>query len=49
MRVMDTNILFQNLEKLSFTSTDFIHYNKFINMPHGIVLVCGPRGSGKAL
>jgi general secretion pathway protein E len=48
MRVMDPNILFQNLEKLGFTSTDFIRYNKFINMPHGIVLVCGPTGSGKS-
>ncbi|MGD9083139.1 MAG: GspE/PulE family protein, partial [Desulfobacterales bacterium] len=48
MRVMDPNILFQDLEKLGFTSTDLIRYNKFINMPHGIVLVCGPTGSGKS-
>lgn len=48
MRVMDPNILFQDLEKLGFTSTDLIRYNKFINMPHGIVIVCGPTGSGKS-
>ena len=48
MRIMDPDILFQDLEKLGFTSTDLIRYNQFINMPHGIVLVCGPTGSGKS-
>jgi general secretion pathway protein E len=48
LRVMDPNILFQDLEKLGFTPTDLIRYNKFINMPHGIVIVCGPTGSGKS-
>jgi general secretion pathway protein E len=48
MRIMDPDVLFQDLEKLGFTSTDLIRYNKFINMPHGIVLVCGPTGSGKS-
>jgi len=48
MRIMDPDILFQDLEKLGFTSTDLIRYNKFITMPHGIVLVCGPTGSGKS-
>lgn len=48
MRVMDPDILFQDLEMLGFSGTDLIRYNKFINMPHGIVLVCGPTGSGKS-
>ncbi len=48
MRVMDPDILFQDLEMLGFSSTDLIRYNKFVNMPHGIVLVCGPTGSGKS-
>ena len=48
MRVMDPDILFQDLEMLGFSGADFIRYNKFINMPHGIVLVCGPTGSGKS-
>jgi general secretion pathway protein E len=48
MRVMDPDILFQNLEHLGFTSLDLIRYQQFINMPHGIVLVCGPTGSGKS-
>jgi len=48
MRIMDPDILFQDLEKMGFTPTDMIRYNKFVNMPHGIVLVCGPTGSGKS-
>jgi general secretion pathway protein E len=45
---MDPDILFQDLEHLGFTQSDYIRYNKFIKMPHGIVLVTGPTGSGKS-
>ncbi|HBF42559.1 MAG TPA: type II secretion system protein E [Desulfobacteraceae bacterium] len=48
MRVMDPDILFQDLDGLGFTSGDLIRYQQFVNMPHGIVLVCGPTGSGKS-
>lgn len=48
MRVMDPDILFQDLEGLGFSKTDLSRYNQFVNMPHGIVLVCGPTGSGKS-
>ncbi|MBW2029135.1 MAG: type II/IV secretion system protein [Deltaproteobacteria bacterium] len=48
MRIMDPNVLFQDLENLGFTSMDLIRYQQFINMPYGIVLVCGPTGSGKS-
>jgi general secretion pathway protein E len=48
LRIMDPDILFQDLEKLGFTSNDLKRYQKFINLPHGIVLVCGPTGSGKS-
>ena len=48
MRIMDPDILFQQLETLGFTNMDLIRYQQFINMPHGIVLVCGPTGSGKS-
>ncbi|OGP56720.1 MAG: type II secretion system protein E [Deltaproteobacteria bacterium RBG_13_49_15] len=48
MRIMDPEIVFQDLEKLGFSPTDFIRYNRFINMPHCIILVCGPTGSGKS-
>ncbi|WP_028323902.1 GspE/PulE family protein [Desulfatirhabdium butyrativorans] len=48
MRIMDPNVLFQDLDGLGFTATDLIRYNRFIRLPHGIVLVCGPTGSGKS-
>ena len=48
MRIMDPDILFQDLENLGFSSMDLIRYQQFVNMPHGIVLVCGPTGSGKS-
>jgi general secretion pathway protein E len=48
MRVMDPDILFQDLESLGFTSVDMERYNQIINHPHGLVLVCGPTGSGKS-
>jgi general secretion pathway protein E len=48
MRIMDPDILFQQLESLGFTSMDLIRFQQFVNMPHGIVLVCGPTGSGKS-
>jgi general secretion pathway protein E len=48
MRVMDPDILFQDLAELGFTSTDLTRYQQIVRMPHGIVLVCGPTGSGKS-
>lgn len=47
MRIMDPEVLFQDLDGLGFTPTDLERYNRFVSMPHGIVLVCGPTGSGK--
>lgn len=48
MRVMDPDVLFQDLENLGFEPPDLVRYKKFIGMPHGIVLVTGPTGSGKS-
>ncbi|OQY08230.1 MAG: type II secretion system protein E [Desulfobacteraceae bacterium 4572_123] len=48
LRIMDPDILFQKLDKLGFTDQDLARYDGFINRPHGIVLVCGPTGSGKS-
>jgi len=47
MRIMDPEVLFQDLDGLGFSPTDLERYNRFVGMPHGIVLVCGPTGSGK--
>ena len=48
MRIMDPAVLFQDLEKLGFTPLDLERFEQFIGMPHGIILVCGPTGSGKS-
>ena len=48
MRVMDPDILFQDLDGLGFSEEDRHRYSSFINLPHGIALVCGPTGSGKS-
>ena len=48
LRVMDPEILFQDLDKLGFESTDLLRFNRFIHRPHGIIIVCGPTGSGKS-
>ena len=48
MRIMDPDILFQDLANLGFTPMDLIRYQQFVNLPHGIILVCGPTGSGKS-
>jgi general secretion pathway protein E len=48
MRLMDPDILFQDIEQLGFSPKDMVRYNRFIDRPHGIILVCGPTGSGKS-
>jgi len=48
LRIMDPDLLFQDYDRLGFTPGDLIRYQQFINMPYGIVLVCGPTGSGKS-
>ena len=48
MRLMDPDILFQDLSRLGFSAGDLIRYNRCIERPHGIILVCGPTGSGKS-
>ncbi len=48
MRIMDPDILFQDLEKLGFSKMDFNKYKQLITLPFGIVLVTGPTGSGKS-
>jgi general secretion pathway protein E len=48
MRIMDPNILFRDLDQLGFSHIDQERYQKLIEKPHGILLVCGPTGSGKS-
>lgn len=48
MRLLDPDVIFQDLDKLGFSKRDRIVYNSFIQSPHGIVLITGPTGSGKS-
>ncbi len=47
LRILDPAILLQDLEGLGFSSADLIKYRRLIEVPHGIVLITGPTGSGK--
>ncbi len=48
MRILDPDVIFQDLDNLGFSKRDQLVYNSFIQSPHGIVLVTGPTGSGKS-
>jgi len=48
LRILDPDILFQDLETLGFSERDLGVYQGFLARPHGIVLVTGPTGSGKS-
>ena len=48
MRVMDPDILLQDVEGLGFARDELSAYQQIINKPNGILLVCGPTGSGKS-
>ena len=48
MRILDPDVIFQDLKNLGFSKRDRIVYSSFIKSPHGIVLVTGPTGSGKS-
>jgi general secretion pathway protein E len=48
MRVLDPDMIFQDLDKIAFSHRDRQVFDSFIKAPHGIVLVTGPTGSGKS-
>ncbi len=48
MRILDPDVIFQDINELGFSRRDQIVYNSFTSSPHGIVLVTGPTGSGKS-
>ncbi len=48
MRVLHPDTMFQDLPNLGFSEYSLRQYNHFIQMPHGIILVTGPTGSGKS-
>ena len=48
MRILDPDIIFQDLTNIGFSSESLKTYNNFVRSPHGIILVTGPTGSGKS-
>ncbi len=48
LRILDPDVVFQEINELGFSRRDEIVYNSMISSPHGIVLVTGPTGSGKS-
>lgn len=47
IRIADKSAFVKSKTELGFTDDDLEKYNKLISAPHGIILVCGPTGSGK--
>ncbi|MFN2353958.1 MAG: GspE/PulE family protein [Desulfopila sp.] len=48
MRILDPDVIFQDIAQLGFSQRDQLVYNQMVKSPHGIVLVTGPTGSGKS-
>jgi len=48
MRILNPDVIFQQLDNLGFSRRDRAVYNSFMTAAHGIVLVTGPTGSGKS-
>ncbi len=47
MRILDKGSMVFDLQKLGMEPDTYAVYHELINLPHGIVLVTGPTGSGK--
>jgi general secretion pathway protein E len=47
MRILDPEALFLDLGDMFYNKNDLRKWNDFTAMPHGIILVTGPTGSGK--
>ncbi|BCS80715.1 GspE/PulE family protein [Anaerocellum diazotrophicum] len=47
IRIADKGAFIKSKTDLGFTEDDLEKYNRIISAPHGIILVCGPTGSGK--
>ncbi|MFC1837407.1 GspE/PulE family protein [Thermodesulfobacteriota bacterium] len=48
MRILDPDIMFQDLASIGFSQESLKTYNNFVKSPYGIILVTGPTGSGKS-
>jgi general secretion pathway protein E len=48
LRILDPDIIFQDLSNIGFSPESLKVYNGFVSAPHGMILVTGPTGSGKS-
>jgi general secretion pathway protein E len=48
LRLLDPDVIFQDMNELGFSRRDAVVYNSFTSSPYGIVFVTGPTGSGKS-
>ena len=48
LRILDPDLLFQNLKESGFSERDYRCYQQLIGAPHGMILITGPTGSGKS-
>jgi len=48
MRILDPDVIFQDLANIGFSFESLKVYDNFVNAPYGIILVTGPTGSGKS-
>ncbi len=48
LRIMDPDVLLQDIEHLGLEAADYERYSRIIKKPFGVVLVTGPTGSGKS-
>src|SRR4029079_19806970 len=47
LRILDRGDALLGTEHVGMAEADRSHFDKILDMPHGIVLVTGPTGSGK--
>jgi type IV pilus assembly protein PilB len=47
MRVLDRSVISLDLDQVGMRPDELVAFRKLVAMPHGIVLVTGPTGSGK--
>ena len=47
LRILNPEVLFQDLEQLGFVTSDLLRYRSMLARPHGMILFTGPTGSGK--
>ena len=47
LRIFNPDVLVHDFNRLGFTEQEAVTWRRMIGLPHGIVLVTGPTGSGK--